>query len=113
MNNEEAKKIIAQSHLGLPYRVKEACEIAVEAICKRIPKQVELKGDGYDPDGNLVYDFGYCPNPDCAQTFEENDENWQCNYCPNCGQALIWFDNSEPEYEPDDWDSLANAERDH
>ena len=59
---------------------------------KQIPKQVELMGDGY-ADGELVYDFGKCPN--CGQEFEESDENWECNYCPNCGQALKWWEDEE------------------
>ena len=91
MTNEEAMKIVAQAHLGLPVKVKEACEIAVEAINKRIPQQVELEGDGYDPDGNLVYDYAQCPN--CQRAFEESDENWECGYCPCCGQALKWWGN--------------------
>ncbi len=79
--------------------IKDVYEKAMDAIHKRIPQQVNLNGDGYDPDGNLVYDFGYCPNPDCGQEFEEGDQNWLCNYCPNCGQALIWFNEQENENE--------------
>ena len=59
---------------------------------KQKPQQVELEGDGY-ADGELVYDFGKCPN--CGQEFEESDENWECNYCPNCGQALKWWEDEE------------------
>lgn len=58
---------------------------------KQIPQQVEFISDGYDPDGNLVYDYAHCPN--CQRAFEESDENWECGYCPCCGQALKWWDN--------------------
>lgn len=74
-----------------------ALKIAIKAVKKTIPQQVDLDGDGYDPDGNLVYDMAYCPNPDCGQEFEESDENWECNYCPNCGQALNWWGDKEGE----------------
>jgi len=56
---------------------------------KEIPKQVDLKGDGY-ADGELVYDMADCPNPDCQHFFEDSDENWGCTYCPDCGQKLRW-----------------------
>ena len=62
---------------------------------KQIPKQVELMGDGYDPDGNLVYDYAQCPN--CQRAFEETDDSWNCGYCPCCGQALNWWGDEEGE----------------
>lgn len=55
---------------------------------KQTPAQVDYIGDGYDPDGNIVYDYAECPN--CARGFEESDECWKCNYCPKCGQKLKW-----------------------
>ena len=70
--------------------VDMAMKIVSENIDRRIPQQVFLEGDGYDPDGNMVYDVGYCPN--CKSCFEESDSEWECNYCPNCGQALIWWE---------------------
>lgn len=51
--------------------------------------QVELEGDGYY-DGELVYDFGKCPN--CGWDFEEGDKDWEQPYCCHCGQKLHWFD---------------------
>lgn len=56
---------------------------------KQIPKQVDYIGHGYDPDGELVYDYAECP--DCERGFEEGDECWECDYCPRCGQALEWW----------------------
>lgn len=53
------------------------------------PAQVELEGDGY-ADGQIVYDFGKCPN--CGWEFEEGDKDWEEPYCCHCGQRLKWFD---------------------
>lgn len=50
--------------------------------------QVELEGDGY-ADGELVYDFGKCPN--CGWVFEDGDKDWEEPFCCHCGQKLIWF----------------------
>lgn len=53
------------------------------------PMQVELEGDGY-ADGELVYDFGKCPN--CGWEFEKGDKDWEESYCCHCGQRLKWFE---------------------
>ena len=45
-------------------------------------------GDGYDNEGNLVYDSAHCPN--CKRLFEYDDCDWESAYCPNCGQKLDW-----------------------
>lgn len=95
MTKEEAIAIFN----GFKYlpREMQAVNMAIKALRKEIPKQVDFEGDGYDPNGNLVYDMAYCPNPNCGQEFEESDENWECNYCPNCGQALNWWGDKEGE----------------
>ena len=60
-----------------------------DAEQEKDPQMVEYIGDGYDPDGNIVYDSAYCPN--CQEAFDEGDYYWQnANYCPMCGQALDW-----------------------
>jgi hypothetical protein len=51
------------------------------------PKAVRYEGDGY-ADGAMVYDMALCPN--CEHVFEEDSENWECDFCPNCGQKLRW-----------------------
>ena len=60
-------------------------------IVSKIPsaesKEVYYSGDGY-ADGYMVYDMAECPN--CGREFEESDEIWGCNFCPDCGQALEW-----------------------
>lgn len=62
-------------------------KIAVsEALEKQKPQQPDIEGDGYDPEGNLVYDTGYCPR--CRQEYEIDYHTPK--YCENCGQALEW-----------------------
>lgn len=92
MTNKEAIKWLDtfKDHTGMT-ELSQAFDVAIQTLRKQIPQQVELEGDGYDPDGNLVYDYAQCPN--CQRAFEESDENWECNYCPNCGQALNWWGN--------------------
>ena len=71
-----------QDYSGTPY------ELAIEALKKQIPKKPIYYGDGYS-DGKLVYDMAECPT--CGKyTFEEDINDWGCNYCPECGQALDW-----------------------
>ena len=53
------------------------------------PMQVELEADGYS-DGELVYDWGKCPN--CGWEFENGDKDWEEPYCCHCGQRLKWFE---------------------
>lgn len=70
----------------------EAKKIAIKALEKQIPKPPEFWGDGYDEDGNHIYDNAKCPN--CGNDdFEYGINNWGCDYCPDCGQALVWRDN--------------------
>ena len=60
---------------------------AVIALEKQIPKSIIYSGDGY-ADGEMVYDMANCPY--CDKYFEEYETEWNCNYCPNCGQKLDW-----------------------
>ena len=53
------------------------------------PMQVDLEADGY-ADGELVYDYGKCPN--CGWDFEYGDKDWEKPYCCHCGQKLHWFE---------------------
>ena len=65
----------------------KARDMAIKALDKDEPKAVRYEGDGY-ADGAMVYDMAFCPN--CEHEFEEDSENWGCDFCPNCGQRLRW-----------------------
>ena len=67
---------------------KQCGKIAIEALEKQIPKKPDLEGDGYDENGELIYDTGYCPN--CHHEFEVYYD--ATKHCPECGQALDWSD---------------------
>ena len=62
----------------------KAIEIAIECMEKQIPKSPTLEGDGYCPEGNLVYDTWICPN--CDKDYEIDYDDY--DYCPNCGQKI-------------------------
>lgn len=66
----------------------EECRTARE---KQIPKKPTYEGDGYAPDGTLVYDTWICPC--CGKRYEVDYDDY--TYCPNCGQKidLDWSDN--------------------
>ena len=63
-------------------------EVAKEALKKQISIKPDLEGDGYDENGYLIYDTGFCPN--CNHEFEVDYDATKC--CPDCGQALDWSD---------------------
>lgn len=50
------------------------------------PKIPMLEGDGYDNNGNLIYDIWICPK--CDKKYEIEYEEYK--FCPNCGQAIDW-----------------------
>lgn len=61
-----------------------------EAIISGIPRpksNVNYISTG-DSDGHPVYDEAECPS--CGKLFEEDTENWECNFCPDCGEQLDW-----------------------
>lgn len=55
-----------------------------EAREKQIPKVPDIEGDGYDEDGELLYDTWICP--DCGKRYEIDYDNYE--YCPKCGQHI-------------------------
>ena len=63
-----------------------AVNMAEEALQKNIPKDPIWEGDGY-ADGEIVYDTWRCPG--CDTPYEEDQIN---NYCPNCGQKILWLE---------------------
>jgi predicted amidophosphoribosyltransferase len=53
-----------------------------------VPKQPDFEGDGYDEDGEIIFDEWLCP---CCRTRYEVDYD-DYKFCPNCGQAIDWSD---------------------
>ena len=53
----------------------------------RKKKNIIYISNGYS-DGFPVYDEAECP--DCSKHFEEFEDSWKCNFCPECGRALNW-----------------------
>lgn len=69
--------------------VRNAILQGASALEKQRTKAPDYEGDGYDDDGNLIYDTAYCPY--CRHAFEVDYET--PNFCPECGQALDWSEN--------------------
>ncbi|WP_300628691.1 hypothetical protein [uncultured Thomasclavelia sp.] len=67
---------------------KEAVEILQELVDKATPTKPSYWGDGYDYEGNIIYDMYDCPK--CGESYEIDYEKYK--YCPNCGQAIDWSD---------------------
>ena len=66
----------------------KALDMAIEALERQIPKKPDYEADGYDENGNLIYDYAKCPI--CGHDFEEGINDWNCGYCSDCGQSLDW-----------------------
>lgn len=49
-------------------------------------KKPDYEGDGYDNEGNIIYDTWVCPN--CEEHYEVDYDNY--DFCPKCGQRLDW-----------------------
>lgn len=65
--------------LGFVEELREAKE-------KQRAKTPYMYGDGYDNEGNMIYDMYECPN--CGESYEIDGEKY--DFCPNCGQAIEW-----------------------
>ena len=72
--------------------LRDAVDVAIQALEKQIPKKPTYEGDGYVPDGTLVYDTWICPC--CDKRYEVDYDDY--DYCPNCGQKLD-LDRSDEE----------------
>lgn len=69
-------------------RLKLLEEENQSAAGKQIAKRPYYEGDGYDPEGELIYDTWRCPN--CGEAYEVDYDEY--DYCPNCGQRIDWSD---------------------
>ena len=90
MKFEEVIRILKMAELEWsPLEYRDAFDIATEVIDKQIPKEPIWEGDGY-ADGEMVYDTWRCP--ECDLPYEQDQIH---NYCPNCGQKILWWEESE------------------
>ena len=69
------------------HKSSKELDILMELVDKATPKKLEYEATGYY-DGELVYDMAYCPI--CRHEFEYDINDWGCDYCSDCGQALDW-----------------------
>ena len=68
-------------------------QYAIEALEKQIAKRPYYEGDGYDPEGELIYDTWRCPN--CDKAYEVDYDEY--DYCPNCGQRIDWSEEDDKQ----------------
>ena len=57
----------------------------LELTERDMAKVPDYEGDGYDDDGNIIYDTWICPN--CGEKYEVDYDDY--DFCPHCGQRLI------------------------
>lgn len=60
---------------------------SIMALEKQIPKKPDYIADGY-ADVLLCYDYAKCPI--CGHDFEYGINDWEADYCSDCGQKLDW-----------------------
>lgn len=104
---KERLTLIKEHYAGEVKDYEEAIEIGIQALEKvqqyraigtmeelqavmekQIAKKPTYEGDGYAPDGTLVYDTWICPC--CDKRYEVDYDDY--DYCPSCGQKLDWSD---------------------
>lgn len=66
----------------------EYLDVLKELVDKATPKKPNYEADGYDENGELIYDTWICPN--CDKKYEVDYDEY--DHCPNCGQAIDWSD---------------------
>lgn len=88
MTNNEAKEFLMsfKNDDNWGDGIKEALDMAIKELEKQIPKKPVYEGDGYDLEGNIIFDEWLCP---CCGTRYEVDYD-EYDFCPNCGQAIDW-----------------------
>lgn len=76
------------------YGTDEDWELFKELVDKATPMKLYYEGDSCDEDGQIIYDTAICQN--CGRHFETYyDEH--VNYCPSCGQRLVWAEEEEED----------------
>lgn len=98
INDEILEKLAEYEDTGMtPEHVIEmqidlvTMNAASETYRKEKAERPDIYGDGYDPDGNLIYDTWDCPR--CGVSYELDYDHY--DYCPNCGQKIDWSDEDE------------------
>ncbi len=84
------RHLLAQELEGAAASIEEL--VQTEAMQKQEPEALDWEGDGYDEDGNIIYDIAKCRT--CGHEFEEGINDWGSKYCPDCGQRLDWGGNT-------------------
>lgn len=114
MKPEEALKLLndmefAEQCQGVD-KYTDMLLVCKEALNRSTAVRPEYWGDGYDNEGNLVYDQAQCP--ECGHDFEYNINDWGSPFCPDCGKALDWSEYEEYDKEPlTDEQVIKNLER--
>ena len=80
---EGLSKIIDEWILYHKIGTVEEVQAAADKQKAKIPY---YEGDGYDDDGNIIYDTWICPN--CGEHYEVDYDDYA--YCPKCGQEIDW-----------------------
>ena len=93
MKSEEYIADLEELRMDVARRFGKECQYvqtlaeAIRLVEKDTGKMVVYESDGYYK-GDAVYDYARCPN--CDHLFEFDDQTWDGEYCPNCGQHLRW-----------------------
>ena len=66
--------------------VNKALRAAETALKMQIPQSPTIEGDGFDPEGNMIYDTWICPS--CGEHYELESERY--DHCPKCGQRILF-----------------------
>lgn len=98
INDEIREKLADYEDTGMtPEQVIEmqidwvAMKAASGTYRKEKAERPEMYGDGYDLDGNMIYDAWDCPR--CGTSYEIDYDHY--DYCPNCGQKIDWSGEDE------------------
>ena len=85
----EIVKIVADSHGGIDSIINADKRLANMPAADVAPVVHGywrgIEGDGYDPDGNIVWDTFECSN--CGKEhYADGEPEW--DYCPSCGARM-------------------------
>lgn len=99
MDVQKVIEIISSFRFGT--EENEACEMAVQLLEKQVPKKPEIseatrqrlfsdgEHEGYTDWQEKCYVCPIC-NSFLSYVTECDEEEYQCDYCSNCGQAIEW-----------------------